>query len=98
MVTLGNRRTSLARASAHITTCYLGQSQQGQLRCMTRSPTAGSAEVVIVETFESYSTGRNPSRLSPPALAAAVYVESIERPGPRIQMAGFICGSPMNRG
>jgi len=65
---------------------------------MTRSPTAGSTEVVIVEIFESHSTGRNPSRLSPPALVAAAYVQSTERPGPRIQMAGFISGSPMNRG
>src|SRR5262245_49080287 len=83
---------------AHIASCYLGQSQQGQLRCMTRSPTAKSAAVVIVETFESHSTDRNPSRLSLPALVAAACVQSTERPGPRIQMAGFICGSPMNRG
>src|SRR5262245_38524464 len=90
-----HRRVDYAPISTHVT---LDTDNRSQMRCMTRSPTAKSTGVVIVETFESHSTGRNPSRLSLPALVAAAYVQSTERPGPRIQMAGFICGSPMNRG
>src|SRR5215475_314290 len=89
------RRVDYVPISPHVT---LDTGNRAQLRCMTRSPTAKSAAVVIVETFESHSTDRTPSRLSLPALVAAAYVQSTERPGPRIQMAGFICGSPMNRG
>ena len=70
----------------------------GRLTCKTQSPTVASTEVVIVEIFESHSTGQIPGRLSPSALVVAGYARSTGRPGPRIQMAGSICGSPTNRG
>ena len=65
--------------------------------CTTRSPIAASMEAVIVEIFESRSIGPIPGQLSRSALVAAAYVQSTGQPGPRIQTAGFICGSPTTR-
>ena len=86
---------------AQITTYYFGHWQMLEPEltdCPTRSPIAASAEAVIVEIFESHSTGPIPGRLSRSALVAAAYVQSTGRSGPRIQMASFICGSPTTRG
>lgn len=95
-------RTGLNRClRAQNTTCYLGHWQvndQGQPICTTQSPTAASTEVVIAEIFESHLTDLIPGRPSWCALVAAAYVQNTGRPGPRIQMAGFICGSPMKLG
>ena len=62
------------------------------------SPIAASTEAVIVEISESHSTGPVPGLLSRSALVAVAYAQSTGRHGPRIQMAGFICGSTTTRG
>ena len=99
-VSLARRGEQVAYApkSPHVSLGIGNRMGQGQLTCTTRSPIAASTGAVIVEIFESYSIGRIPGRLSLSALVAAAYVQSTGRPGPRIQMAGFICGSPTTRG
>ena len=67
------------------------------LVCRTCFPIAASTQAVIVEIFGSPLTGQILGQLSRSGLVAVAYVQSTERPGPRIQVAAFICKSRTTR-